>query len=148
MLLWNIDTKRVVASLTGHRGAVFACAFSPVGEFLASAGEDRTLRLWNVRGGKNLSRFKGAFATCGVYAERYEFSTDGESIVAIAADDQPLCKWQVKSGRSSFVRPDVETLRSQQQVNFQISNKMNSIKYSLSKFVEPVFLSAFVFFVT
>jgi eukaryotic-like serine/threonine-protein kinase len=38
--------------LRGHTGTVHAAVFSPDGETLATAGFDRTIRLWNVRSGQ------------------------------------------------------------------------------------------------
>ena len=36
-----------VAVLTGHAGAVLSLAASPNGKWLASSGEDNTVRIWN-----------------------------------------------------------------------------------------------------
>lgn len=41
----------------GHRRAVYALAFSPDGQVLASAGDDRTLKLWSVAEGKVVREF-------------------------------------------------------------------------------------------
>jgi WD40 repeat protein len=44
----------LLATLKSHNGKVRALAFSPNGQTLASGGEDRTVRLWNVATGDEL----------------------------------------------------------------------------------------------
>jgi hypothetical protein len=46
--LWRTDAHDGFITLTGHTGRVNAMAFDATGRLLATASDDRTVRLWNV----------------------------------------------------------------------------------------------------
>jgi WD40 repeat protein len=76
---WDLTTgKKLAESQAAHKGSVTAVAFSPDGKTLASAGADRTLRLWQSGTGKQARKAEGLPA--GV--ERLAFSPDGRTLVA------------------------------------------------------------------
>ena len=45
--LWNVDSQQLIATLTGHNEPVSVAAFSG-NNFLATASEDNTVRLWDL----------------------------------------------------------------------------------------------------
>jgi WD40 repeat protein len=106
--------------LVGHTDWVRAVAFSRDGKTLASASDDRTVRLWHVPTGAERAQLEGH--TGGVWA--VAFSPDGETL-ASAGDDGTVRLWAVTAGaqraqldgHTDWVRavafsPDGETLAS------------------------------------
>ncbi|MGW3204100.1 nSTAND1 domain-containing NTPase [Streptomyces sp. NPDC001135] len=73
--LWDVDTGRRRAVLSGHTDVVVALAFGSDGHTLVSAGADGTLRLWNTATGKG-----GAILTD--MASAVALSPDGRTLAA------------------------------------------------------------------
>ena len=90
--VWQLDTFREVYRLTGHRGPIHRISVSGDGTLAVSAGSDGQLRLWDLRTGKELPRFKPMSALLSV-----DLAPDGS--LALAADiEGNICLFDVELG--------------------------------------------------
>ncbi len=90
--VWPSDGGEALV-LRGHRGRVDAIALSPDESRIASAGEDRTVRIWDRRTGASLHVLRGHAEPVAAVA----FADHGASVVSASWDDT-VRVWSVASG--------------------------------------------------
>jgi RNA polymerase sigma factor (sigma-70 family) len=93
--VYDFASRKELAQLRGHEAQVHVLAFSPDGGTLASAGGDRTVRLWDVASGKQVLRI-GPLPPERVGFEALTFSRDGKTL---ASAGPVVHLWDVASGK-------------------------------------------------
>jgi len=86
-------TGECTATLSGHKDRVYAVAFHPSGELVASASNDGTARLWRVPSGDCLHVLEHGGGRLWTAA----FSPDG-NLLATAGDDLAIRLWDPARG--------------------------------------------------
>lgn len=91
LLTWNIGPSREYEALRAHPQPIEEIEFSPDGKYLATASDDGTAQLWNVKPFHRLGVLDH-----GEHIWDLDFSPDGETIVT-ASKDGTVKVWQTSS---------------------------------------------------
>ena len=108
--IWD---RRIMQTLTGHLDYVYSVSFSPNGYHLASASKDKTVKIWELLGGK-FSEIQTLDLNSPV--ETVSFSPDG-TYLAGGSDDNTVTIWKLTNEGFS----ELQTLRGHSKWILQVS---------------------------
>ena len=98
--LSDLKTGKEIRLFKGHTPTVWSVAFSPKGTRLLSVGDDGTMRLWEVKSGKQLDVFR-----LGQRLTSVAFTPDGQhALVSLGAHvkgQAPLQLWDLQRRRDA-----------------------------------------------
>jgi WD40 repeat protein len=86
--LWDVASKREIATLDGHNNSIYSVSFSPDGKTLASGSADTAIKLWDVSELREI-------ATLGGHSQspRNQLSPDGKT--RRGSEDETIKLWDV-----------------------------------------------------
>lgn len=85
--IWDVEKGEPVSPPLAHQREINVVAFSPDGELLATAADDRTVHLWNIEGQPVAALVTDAPNRC------LDFSSDGR--LAVGSDDGQVKVWNL-----------------------------------------------------
>ena len=91
--IWDLGTGKVTQPVKGLKSSVGRVVFSPDGKWLATAGSDKVVRVWDVETGKELAAMQNPDGVAVV-----AFSPDGKSLAAGCKNGE-VRLWEVKAAK-------------------------------------------------
>jgi len=88
------NAKPELVMESGHHKPVMSIAFGPDSQWLVSASQDTTLKLWDLKTGRELRAFAGHPGM----VEKTAVTPDGKTLIS-AATDGAVKSWDIETGR-------------------------------------------------
>ena len=93
-VILDVDGRGEPTVLAGHEGPVWTVAWDPAGRALASAGNDRKIRIWDARSGRQVRSIECPDGAARLLA----YSADGHRLASVSAEPA-VQLWEPATGR-------------------------------------------------
>ncbi|CAK79896.1 unnamed protein product (macronuclear) [Paramecium tetraurelia] len=95
---WNNLQIYELHKIIGHKGSVYSICFTSDGKFLASASEDKSIILWDVKLGQDMKKLKGHTEKVSTLC-----IAPDDSILASGSFDRSIRLWNIETGQQRFL---------------------------------------------
>ncbi|GMG03727.1 unnamed protein product [[Candida] boidinii] len=107
ILLWELNSCKLLHNLTGHEGSIFGVKASSDGKYLVSCSDDRSIKIWDIETGENLATGWGHGAriwSLDFYTIDNDNSNNNNEIFRIfsASEDCTARVWGFKANDSNL----------------------------------------------
>jgi WD40 repeat protein/tRNA A-37 threonylcarbamoyl transferase component Bud32 len=93
--LWDAATGKARDPWRGHKGVVYAAAFSPDGRRVVTASADKTARVWNAAVGPESGPKRGRWGDISIA----KLTSDGKRLLEVSHSNRQLARlWDVATG--------------------------------------------------
>ncbi|QDU27009.1 WD domain, G-beta repeat [Anatilimnocola aggregata] len=92
-------TRKQTSQFTGHSRAVLALGCLPDGKTAISAGADHSIRLWEIRSGKEVRSLDNHLDSVNDLAIQPQQAPGTIPLIASASEDRTVRQWQATIGR-------------------------------------------------
>ncbi|HEY7157404.1 MAG TPA: WD40 repeat domain-containing protein, partial [Gemmataceae bacterium] len=99
--IWDSSAGKMLHKIQGHDGRIYALAFHPQDERLASAGEDQMVRIWNAAMGREVRTCNGGGKDGQAHQDAVKavaFSPDGTKLIT-GSKDYTAQIWDADKGK-------------------------------------------------
>ncbi|RKU28057.1 hypothetical protein C6497_10005 [Candidatus Poribacteria bacterium] len=102
IVMWDVQTGKIKDTLSGHTNDITSIAFNPNGNRLASGGDDKTIRLWDLATGEQKLQISEPLwyqilSAGNDFVTQLSFSPEGQ-ILASGISEGVIYLWDIDTG--------------------------------------------------
>ncbi|CUM65628.1 uncharacterized protein PRCAT00003276001 [Priceomyces carsonii] len=101
VIIWSLQTRKIIHNLTEHEGSVFGVKINPTGEYIISCSDDRSIKLYDFKTGTLLATGWGHNSR--IWSLQF-FNNTSELKILSTGEDCSVRTWKYKKGSELLIQ--------------------------------------------